>query len=136
MIKRFFNWLIKPPVLAFFGVLLLSLIFWFEAPLLAFDGKEPFAATGVRWFFIALLFLAWAMYFGLKLLRARLAERRLMKSVAGDPAAAPAVVPGQKESAAEMALLAKRLQDAMAVLRKSKTGGAFGGGLYLSLIHI
>eukprot|EP01034_Spumella_vulgaris_P032153 gene32153-39709_t len=128
MIKRFFNWLIKPPVLAFFGVLLLSLIFWFEAPLLAFDGKEPFAATGVRWFFIALLFLAWAIYFGWKLLRARLAERRLMKSVAGDPAAAPAVVPGQKESAAEMALLAKRLQDAMAVLRKSKTGSAIGGG--------
>jgi type VI secretion system protein ImpL len=130
MIKRFFNWLIKPPVLAFFGVLLLSLIFWFEAPLLAFDGKEPFASSAVRWFFIGLLFLAWAVYFGGKLLRARLAERRLMKSVAGDPAAAPAVVPGQKESAAEMAVLAKRLQDAMAVLRKSKTGGAFGGGLY------
>ncbi|WP_228896492.1 type VI secretion system membrane subunit TssM [Pseudoduganella aquatica] len=132
MIKRFFNWFIKPPVLAFFGVLLLSLIFWFEAPLLAFDGKEPFASTGVRWFFIGLMFLAWAIYFGWKLLRARLAERRLMKSVAGDPDSAPAVVPGQKESAAEMALLAKRLQEAMAVLRKSKAGSGFGngGGLY------
>lgn len=40
MIKRFFNWLIKPPVLAFFGVLLLSLIFWFEAPLLALTARR------------------------------------------------------------------------------------------------
>ncbi|CAN7376673.1 type VI secretion system membrane subunit TssM [Pseudoduganella sp. LjRoot289] len=128
MIKRFFNWLFKPPVLAFIGVLLLSLIFWFESPLLSFDGMEPFASTGVRWFFIWMLFLAWALYFGWKVLRAKLAERRLMRSVAGD-AAAPAQVPGQKESAAEMAVLAKRLQDAMAVLRKSKVGGG-AGGLY------
>ncbi|MES2259271.1 MAG: type VI secretion system membrane subunit TssM [Pseudomonadota bacterium] len=127
MIKRFFSWLIKPPVLSFIGVLILSLIFWFEAPLIAFDGKEPFASTGVRWTFVWILFLIWACYFGWKLLAAKLANRRLMKSVAGD--AAPAAAPGQKESAAEMALLTKRLQDAMAILRKSKTGSG-AGGLY------
>ncbi|SFV04684.1 type VI secretion system membrane subunit TssM [Pseudoduganella namucuonensis] len=129
MIKRFFNWLIKPPVLTFIGVLLLSLIVWFEAPLLAFDGKEPFADSGVRWFIIWMLFLAWACWFGWKIVSAKLANRRLMKSVAGEPNGAPAPAPGQKETAAEMALLAKRLQEAMAVLKKSRVGGG-SAGLY------
>ena len=127
MIKRFFNWLIKPVVLSFIGVLLLSLIIWFEAPLLAFDGKEPFGSTAVRWTFIWLLFLVWALYFLWKWAAAQLANRHLMKSVAG--ADAPPPPPGQKESAAEMALLTKRLQEAMAVLRKARIGGG-SGGLY------
>jgi type VI secretion system protein ImpL len=127
MIRKFFNWLLRPVVLSFIGVLLLSLIIWFEAPLLAFDGKEPFGSTTVRWTFIWLLFLAWAVYFLWKWAAATLANRRLMKSVAG--ADAPPPVPGQKESAAEMALLTRRLQEAMGILRKARIGGG-SAGLY------
>ncbi|NRR31415.1 type VI secretion system membrane subunit TssM [Oxalobacteraceae bacterium] len=127
MIKRFFRWLLKPVVLSFIGVLLLSLIIWFEAPLLSFDGSAPFDSSGVRWTFIWLLFLIWAGYFAYKWFKGWLANRRLMQSVGGAEAA-PAV-PGQKESAAEMALLTKRLQDAMAVLRTARSGGA-AAGLY------
>jgi len=127
MIRRFFNWLIKPAVLSFIGVLLLSLIIWFEGPLLAFDGKEPFGSSTVRWTIIWILFLIWAGYFAWKWLAAKLANRKLMASVAG--ADAPPPPPGQKESAAEMALLTKRLQEAMAVLRKARIGGG-SGGLY------
>ena len=36
--KRFFAWLLKPWVLSLLGVLLLSLLLWFEGPLLAFNG--------------------------------------------------------------------------------------------------
>jgi type VI secretion system protein ImpL len=42
--KRLLSWLFKRSVLSFIGVALLALVFWFEAPLLAFDGKEPFAS--------------------------------------------------------------------------------------------
>jgi type VI secretion system protein ImpL len=129
MIKRFFTWLARPPVLAFIGVLLLSLIVWFEAPLVAFDGAEPFASSAVRGWMIAILFAAWALWFGWKLVSARLNERRLANSVAGPEQPAPA--PGQRESAAEVALLAKRLHEALAVLRKANKGNPWGpGNLY------
>lgn len=62
--KKFFTFLLKPPVLAFLGVLLLSLVGLFEAPLLSFGGSVPFASESVRWSFIGLFFLAWAGWFG------------------------------------------------------------------------
>lgn len=127
MIKSLFAWLIRPAVLSLIGVLLLSLIIWFEGPLLAYDGKEPFASGMVRWILIWLLLLAWAGYFLWKLGRAWLANRRLMRSVAG--ADAPPAPAGQKETAAELAQLAKRMQEAMALLRKARTGGG-AAGLY------
>ena len=126
--KRFFNWLIKPAVLSFIGVLLLSLVIWFEAPLLSFDGKAPFASDSVRWYCIAFFFALWAGYFIWRAVSARMANARLMKSVAGDDAPAPVLVPGARESAADLAAINKRMQEAMAVLKKTKTGGR--GGLY------
>ena len=83
--KRLFSWLLKPAVLSLVGVLLLSLLVWFEGPLLAFNGKEPFASTGVRWFFILLLLALWAGYFGWKMIAARMANKRLMASLAPPP---------------------------------------------------
>jgi type VI secretion system protein ImpL len=123
--KKLFAWFIKPQVLSFFGVLVLSLLVWFEAPLFAFDGRVPFASARSRWILIALLFAAWALAFGMRWLRERIANLRLMKGVAG--ADAPAAKPGQVESEAEAALLARRMQEAMAILRKARLGGKKGG---------
>jgi type VI secretion system protein ImpL len=124
--KTFFKWLIKPAVLAFLGVLLLALVLWFEAPLLTFREHVPFGAESVRWTFIGLFFLAWAGCFGGKRFAAWQANRRLMQSVAGaDAAPGPAAAP---EGSAEVAQLTRRMQEALAVLRKTKTGGR--GGLY------
>ena len=125
--KRFFSWLVKPAVLSFLGILLLSLVVWFEAPLLAFNGREPFASSDARWTIIAILFLLWAGYFGWRYASARIANNKLMQSVAGEDAATPAPAPGAKESAAELAVIGKRMQEAMAILRKTKTGGKKGG---------
>ncbi|QYF95739.1 type VI secretion system membrane subunit TssM [Massilia sp. PAMC28688] len=130
--KRLFSWLFKRAVLAFIGVLLLSLVFWFESPLLAFDGKEPFAGTGVRWFFIALMFAAWAGWYGWKMLSAHLANRRLMASLAA--ADAPPAAPGAGTLSAatvqEQAALKERMEQALAVLRKS-SGKQRWGSAYL-----
>jgi type VI secretion system protein ImpL len=124
--KKFFSWLIKPAVLSFLGVLLLSLVIWFEAPLVSYDGHFPFESTTVRWTFILVFFAIWALYFGWRRLRAWQANRRLMKSVAGEDAPAPQ--PSAPEGAAELAQLNKRMQEAIAVLKKTRTGGK--GGLY------
>jgi type VI secretion system protein ImpL len=123
--KKLFAWFIKPPVLSFFGVLVLSLLVWFEAPLFAFDGSAPFASTRSRWILISLLFLAWAGVFAWRWARASLANLRLSRNMAGD--GAPAARPGDAEAAAETAQLAQRMQEAMAILRKARLGGTKGG---------
>ncbi len=126
--KRLFAWLLKPAVLSLVGVLLLSLLVWFEGPLLAFNGKEPFASTGVRWFFILLFLALWAGWFLWKAVAARLANRRLLASLA--PAEAPAEAP-QHAALEEQAALAQRMQQALAVLRKAAPGKRQWGGQYL-----
>jgi type VI secretion system protein ImpL len=128
--KKFFSWFIKPPVLSFFGVLVLSLLVWFEAPLLSFDERPLFASPRARWILIGLLFGTWALVFGIRWLRARMANMRLMKGVAEAQAApdanAPDAGPGA-EALAEAALLQRRMQEAMAILRKARLGGTRGG---------
>jgi type VI secretion system protein ImpL len=124
--KKLFRWLIKPPVLALLGVLLLALVIWFEAPLVSFDGHAPFAAERVRWYWILALLVRWALWFGGKLLAVKLANLRLLESLAAQQKPAP----GQPmpQVAAELAQLNQRMREALAVLRKSRTGGR--GGLY------
>lgn len=129
--KRLFAWLFKRPVLAFIGVTLLVLVFWFEAPLLAFDGKEPFAARGVRWVFIVLMYAAWAGWYGWKALRAVLANRRLMASLAASDAPAPPKGSAAPAALQEQAALQQRMARAMAVLRRAAPGKLRWGGQYL-----
>ncbi|AXA90531.1 type VI secretion system membrane subunit TssM [Massilia sp. YMA4] len=124
--KKLFRWLIKPPVLALLGVLLLALVIWFEAPLVSFDGHAPFAPERVRWYWIAALLVLWALWFGGKLLVVKLANLRLLESLAAQQKAAPDQP--KAEVAAELAQLNQRMREALAVLRKSRTGGR--GGLY------
>lgn len=124
--KKLFKWLLKPPVLALLGVLLLALVIWFEAPLLSFDGSAPFAAERVRWYWIGALLVLWALWFGGKLLAVRLANLRLLESLAAQQK--PAAGQPMPQVAAELAQLNQRMRAALAVLRKSRTGGR--GGLY------
>ena len=130
--KRLFSWLFKRSVLTFLGVLLLSLVIWFEGPLLAFNGSEPFASSGVRWFFILLMFGIWAGYFLWKAIAAWLENRKLMASLAAaqEPEVKPAALP-QQATFDEQAALSKRMQQAMDVLRKSAAGKLKWGGQYL-----
>jgi type VI secretion system protein ImpL len=123
--KKLFNFVFKPTVLSFFGVLVLSLLVWFEAPLFAFDGNAPLASGGARRTLIALLFLAWALWHGWKWARARLAGLRLMKNMAGEDT--PPARPGAAESAAEAEQLTRRMQEALAILRRARLGGKKGG---------
>jgi type VI secretion system protein ImpL len=125
--KRLFSWLLKPWMLGLLGVILLSLILWFEGPLLAFNGREPFASENVRWTFIIIFFVVWAVYFIWKFIAAKIANAKLMKAVAGEDQPPPPPAPGAKETAAELEVLGKRLHEAMNVLKKTKLGDKHGG---------
>jgi len=129
--KRLFSWLFRRPVLAFIGVLLLALVFWIEAPLLAFDGKEPFASRSTRLFVVLLMFLAWAGWYGAKALKAHLANRRLMASLAAANAPTPAAPGAAPAALQEQHALQQRMQQALAVLRKATPGKRAWGSQYL-----
>jgi type VI secretion system protein ImpL len=130
--KSLLSFLSKRAVLSFIGVLLLALVLWFEAPLLAFDGKEPFASARVRWIWIVLMFGAWAGWYGWKALAAYLANRRLMAGLAA--ANAPAASGADTAAAAavhEQAVLQQRMQQALDFLRKAAPGKRSWGRQYL-----
>ncbi len=120
--KQVWNWLCKPAMLALVGVILLSLLVWFEAPLLSFDGHALFGSAAVRWWCIALLWLAWAGWFLGRMVLAHMANVRLAAGVARS---AQVEQPGARESQEEIATLARRMEEAMAILRAS---GRKGGG--------
>jgi type VI secretion system protein ImpL len=122
-VERFILWLLKPWLLSLIGVALLSLLVWYEGPLLAFNGSEPLAPESRRWALIALFVLIWAGYFAWRLWRAWRANRGLMAGVAE----APVVAPGVRETQAEVAELGERMRSAMAVLRKANPGWKMSG---------
>lgn len=122
-VERFIQWLLKPWLLALIGVALLSLLVWYEGPLLAFNGSEPLAPEARRWGLIALFVLVWAGYFAWRVWRVWRANRGLMAGVAE----APAVAPGVRESQAEVAELGERMRAAMAILRKANPGWKMSG---------
>ena len=122
--KSFFMWFFKPWVLSLLGVMLFALLVWFEAPLIAFNGREPFASESVRWTLILIALAVWAGYFAWKQIAARIANRKLMASIAGEGQAARVGAPGARESAEEVVALNQRMQNAMKVLRKAGGKGA------------
>ena len=130
--KRLFSWLFKRSVRSFVGVALLALVFWFEAPLLAFDGKEPFASRRVRLVIVVLMFAAWGAWFGWRRLKDHLANRRLMASMAAAEAP-PTAAPGAPAPAAlqEQAALRERMHQALDTLRKSAPKGGRWSRQYL-----
>ncbi|MBK5436906.1 type VI secretion system membrane subunit TssM [Pseudomonas sp. TH32] len=119
-VERFILWLLKPWLLSLIGVALLSLLVWYEGPLLAFNGSEPLAPEARRWGLISVFVLVWAGYFAWRLWRAWRANRGLMAGVAEAPA-------GVRESQAEVNELGERMRSAMAVLRKANPGWKMSG---------
>jgi type VI secretion system protein ImpL len=120
-IKRCSNWLGKSWLLSLAGVVLVSLLVWYEGPLLAFDGRQPLAPEAWRWRVISVLLAVWALWWGLAAWRVQRANRLLMQGVAIDGTSAQ-TRSDAKVSVAEMAVLSERMRNAMAVLRKASPG--------------
>ncbi|MES2740896.1 MAG: type VI secretion system membrane subunit TssM [Pseudomonadota bacterium] len=137
--KRCLKFLLKPAVLSLLGVLLLSLLVWFDGPLLAFDGNVPFGPAAARGYAILFLLLAWAAYFLWQYGVALLAERRLTASLAAQsPSQSPSAAAqgdagarashmAAQTSAHELVTLGRRMREALAVLRKAAAAKGPGG---------
>lgn len=97
---------------------LLTCLVWIEAPLLQVDGRAPFAAAGPRWLLIGALLALPALWWVLRLWLARRRDDALAAGVA--PAAQPRA--GGALVADEVATLAGRMRDALAVLRTANPG--------------
>ncbi|OON63010.1 type VI secretion protein [Massilia sp. KIM] len=119
MKQGFLHWLSKPWILTLAGLALLSLLIWFEAPLLDLGGRAPFASAWSRWLLIGILFALAGAVFGLRLWLARRRNAGLMAEVAASPAEAMA--------ADELAALGERMRAAMDVLRKANPGWRMRG---------
>jgi len=110
---------------AILGLLAISLILWWLGPLIAIAGFEPLVPPMNRAVTIASLIIFWL---GRQLLKTRSAtqrDRQMLEGVLGTETPAPGPDPAQQESAEELEILHRRLQEAIAILKASKLGGRF-----------
>ncbi|HGM5582330.1 TPA: type VI secretion system membrane subunit TssM [Pseudomonas putida] len=123
-LMRGLRWLASSWLLSLLGVVLMALLIWYEGPLLSFDGREPLASAWARGWLVAALLAVWLAYFGWRAFAAWRANRLLMAGVTDDQAGEPV---SARASQAEVAHLAERMREAMAVLRKASPGWKPGG---------
>lgn len=126
--KTLFRILFHPIVLSTLGLIALALVIWFVFPLIAFANHEPFASPTVR----LVLIVAVVAFFVLRaVLRAWNARRKNARLIDGLAASANGGAPVANTAAAsEAAILQKGFQDAMQVLKTSRSGAAaHQGGL-------
>ena len=115
--KRFFFLLIKPWILSLIGMTLLSLIIWFEAPLVSFKDHEPFASATVRWCWIIMGYLIWAGVLIWNWYQVRRANAALIHDMSE----------ASKDSAQELDTIKQRMQEALAILKNSRFGNKRAG---------
>ncbi|MEE8122764.1 MAG: hypothetical protein V3T93_01510, partial [Alphaproteobacteria bacterium] len=106
--------------LTLIGILILSALIWFFGPLFAFADYRPLDGEITRLVVILVLLFIWGLVNILLLLRAKRADKQLTEEIVEAPAD-----PGDlaaEASQEEVDLLKDRLQEAMALLKKSKLG--------------
>lgn len=101
------------------GVLAAAALIWFVGPLVAVAGVVPLAGEPARWAVIAAVALAVAGRAGLRAARDARRNRRLMEGLVAGAQTPPAAEPGAKE----MAVIGRRFEQAVALLRRSRIGG-------------
>lgn len=118
-LKRFFanRW-----VLAFIGLLVVSLLIWFVGDAIAFYDHRPLGSAGARLALIVLILLIFALSEGVKQYRAWRANKALLAAM-GEGASSNSAL-----SQREVAELKKRFDDAMGTLRKARFDDKSGGG--------
>jgi type VI secretion system protein ImpL len=109
----------KPVVVSLLGVMAVSFVLWFEGPLFAFNGHVPLGSAASRRTLIALLILCWAIYWGARALKGRLAGSNFVRSLVAEATQAANRAPSEAKKAtdADVAILRERFEDALRTLR-------------------
>ena len=118
-LKRFFanRW-----VLAFIGLLVVSLLIWFVGDAIAFYDHRPLGSAGARIGLILLILVIFAVIEGVKQYRAWRANKAMLSAM-GEGASSNSAL-----SQREVAELKKRFDDAMGTLRKARFDDKSGSG--------
>ncbi|MDB5831000.1 MAG: icmF [Caballeronia sp.] len=119
----------RPAALSLAGVLALSALVWFEGPLFAFDGHAPLESESRRWTAVALIFACWALWWGIRFVKTRIASSNFVRGLVAD-ALDPAnrePSPARKAAAADLAILRTRFEEAMKTLRHVQGSSADKG---------
>jgi type VI secretion system protein ImpL len=118
-LKRFFanRW-----VLAFIGLLVVSLLIWFVGDAIAFYDHRPLGSAGARIGLIVLVLLVFAVVEGVKQYRAWRANKAMLSAM-GEGASSNSAL-----SQREVAELKKRFDEAMGTLRKARFDDKSGSG--------
>jgi type VI secretion system protein ImpL len=111
------------------GLILLCLIVWFAGPYFAFAEVKPLESASARWITVILIVVTWALVWQWRQWRAWRASQQLVQGASPGGAAGPgggapggsAPATGGAMGAAD-AQLTDRFQEAMAALRKTKSG--------------
>ncbi|MFL6662556.1 MAG: type VI secretion system membrane subunit TssM, partial [Rhizobacter sp.] len=111
-------------VLALAGVAAGAALLWFVGPLVAVAGVMPLAGEPARWAAVAALLGVVLAHGAWRQLRSSRDNRRLMEGLLarGDADAPPSNSPGAKE----VALIGRRFEQAVALLRRSRIGARKG----------
>jgi type VI secretion system protein ImpL len=97
------------------GLIALAIFVWFAGPFVAFAGRAPLASEVARLVLILVLVLAW----GLNNLRKQMQAKRADTQIAaGLVESAPAASGAAEQSAAEVAALKARFEEALEILKK------------------
>jgi type VI secretion system protein ImpL len=103
------------------GLLLLSLLIWFDGPYLGFGESQPLASPVVRLLVIIVIVVIWAVWLQVQQMRVR-GKAKQMASDLSDQGA-PAGGERGERSSNERAQLQGRFQEAVDTLRKNRSGG-------------
>jgi type VI secretion system protein ImpL len=110
--KRWWKWLISPPVLGTLGMLILSALVWWVGPLLALGSSRPLDGWLSRSVMIALLWLVWIGVFVWRAWRQRRANTALLRGMSAGASAADR----------EGQVLEQRFREAMDKLKRAGAG--------------
>ena len=116
-LKACFGWLLSRTAVSILGIILLALLIWFVAPLIAFAGWEPFAGEDTRIVTISLIVLSWVVSRLWTFFRNRRNDSQISAALLD------AKDPGQSASEEEHEVLRERFGEALKVLKDTKLGG-------------
>ena len=102
------------------GLLLLAVLIWYAGPQFSFAGWEPWASEDSRALTILVVFGGWGLYRLVQFMRARAVSDKVMAAILGRVAEVKERAMPSSAGQEEVAVLERRIQEAVAVLKKGK----------------
>ena len=126
--KKLFQFFKQRWVISLLGVIFICLLIWFVGKYIGFGEYVPLRSPVVRLVVILIVVLIWGVNNLRRQMRANKANEQIIDGLAESSAEDPGGVASQ--SAEEVAVLAERFEQAMAILKKSRGKHGRGGNLY------